>query len=91
MTAPAARVRTADGVELALFRAPVAGKPRRTAVLLVHGTFSNRNFFHGAGERGLAFALAQRGFDAWVDAGYRVDTLLPPGEAPLTQGSQPGA
>lgn len=65
-TEAAARVRTADDVELALFRAPPRGAPRRAAVLLVHGTFSNRTFFAGSAERGLAGALAERGYDAWV-------------------------
>lgn len=65
MTAPLL-VRADDGVELALWHAPPAGPPRSTAVLLVHGTFSNRRFFLGAGERGLARVLAERGYDAWV-------------------------
>jgi len=55
-----------DGVPLALYRSrpgtPLAAPP----LLLVHGTFSNRNFFLGHGERGLARFLSQRGFDAWV-------------------------
>ncbi len=59
-------VRAEDGVELALWRAVPPGPPRRTAVVLVHGTFSNRNFFFGRGDRGLAHALAARGWDAWV-------------------------
>jgi predicted alpha/beta hydrolase len=62
----AVRVRTADDVELALFRARPEGTARDTALLLVHGTFSNRNFFSGTGERGLAGMLAARGYDAWV-------------------------
>ncbi|OGU00198.1 MAG: hypothetical protein A2085_00750 [Gemmatimonadetes bacterium GWC2_71_10] len=62
----AARVRTADAVELALFRTRPERAARDTALLLVHGTFSNRNFFSGTGERGLAGMLAARGYDAWV-------------------------
>jgi predicted alpha/beta hydrolase len=60
--------RADDGVELALYRAePGAGSRRRaTPVLLVHGTFSNRHFFLGSGERGLARYLASRGYDAWA-------------------------
>jgi predicted alpha/beta hydrolase len=60
-------VRAADGVDLALYRArteaPRAGAP---PLLMVHGTFSNRTFFLGAGDRGLARYLAARGQDAWV-------------------------
>ena len=60
-------VRADDGVDLALYRAPRDGAPARaTPLLLVHGTFSNRNFFLGTRERGLARELARRGFDAWV-------------------------
>ena len=59
--------RAEDGVDLALHRAPRGGAPARaTPLLLVHGTFSNRNFFLGTSERGLARELARRGFDAWV-------------------------
>ncbi len=55
-----------DGVSLALHRAR-PGTPRPAPpLLLVHGTFSNRHFFLGRGERGLARYLASRGFDAWV-------------------------
>ena len=59
--------RTTDGVELALHRAPAA-TPRlgMPPLLMVHGTFSNRNFFLGSGDRGLARYLAARGVDAWV-------------------------
>jgi predicted alpha/beta hydrolase len=63
---PDAVLRAADGVELALWRSPPEGAARRTPLLLVHGTFSNRQFFHGAGVRGLSGALAARGWDAWV-------------------------
>lgn len=58
-------MRADDGVELALYRAESA-RTRRTPLLLVHGTFSNRTFFLGTGGRGLARYLAGRGFDAWV-------------------------
>jgi len=68
VTAPApVLTRSDDGVDLPLFHAPPARPRGAPPVLLVHGTFSNRDFFMGrAGERGLARALAQRGFDAWV-------------------------
>lgn len=59
-------VPTDDGVELAVWRTVPADPRRRTPVLLVHGTFSNRQFMGGRGERGLAGALAARGFDCWV-------------------------
>lgn len=60
-------VRADDGVELALYRARAEGPTRRnTPILLVHGTFSNRHFFLGSGDRGLARYLAARGYDAWV-------------------------
>jgi oxygen-independent coproporphyrinogen-3 oxidase len=55
-----------DGVALALYRAGPEAPVRGLPVLLVHGTFSNRNFFLGRRERGLARYLAGRGFDAWV-------------------------
>ena len=58
-------MRAHDGVELALYRAESA-RTRRTPLVLVHGTFSNRTFFLGTGNRGLARYLAGRGFDAWV-------------------------
>jgi len=60
------RVRADDGVELALWRKAPDGTPRAMPVLLVHGTFSNRNFFLGPGDRGLARYLAARGFDTWI-------------------------
>lgn len=59
-------VHTEDGVALALWRSPAAAPARRTPVLLVHGTFSNRMFMGGSAERGLAGFLAARGHDAWV-------------------------
>jgi predicted alpha/beta hydrolase len=64
---PTLLVRADDGVELALFRAEPA-EPRQGGLplLFVHGTFSNRRFFLGARERGLARYMAERGFDAWV-------------------------
>jgi len=55
-----------DGVALALYRARPERPRAVPPVLLVHGTFSNRNFFLGRGERGLARHLAERGLDAWV-------------------------
>jgi len=66
VTAEPLRAVADDGVALALYRArpraPRSGPP----LLLVHGTFSNRFFFLGARERGLARYLADRGWDAWV-------------------------
>ena len=55
-----------DGVALALYRARPAAARAAPPLLLVHGTFSNRFFFLGERERGLARFLADRGFDAWV-------------------------
>jgi predicted alpha/beta hydrolase len=62
------RVVTADdGIELALYRSrPSSPRPAAPPLLFVHGTFSNRHFFLGAHERGLASWCAERGFDAWV-------------------------
>lgn len=58
---------TRDGVELALHRAePLMNGKSAPPVLMVHGTFSNRNFFLGGGSRGMATFLAQHGYDAWV-------------------------
>jgi alpha-beta hydrolase superfamily lysophospholipase len=61
------RVRTADGVDLALHRLP-AGLGRRAAVLLVHGAFSSHTIWlmtrHPDG--GLAQFLGERGFDVWL-------------------------
>ena len=56
----------ADSVALALYRARPTAVRAAPPVLLVHGTFSNRNFFLGQHERGFARYLAERGFDAWV-------------------------
>lgn len=59
--------RADDGVELALFHASPERPRGAPPVLLVHGTFSNRDFFMGGTlERGLARVLAERGFDSWV-------------------------
>jgi len=55
-----------DGVALALYHARPAAPRPTPPLLLVHGTFSNRNFFLGQRERGLARFLAEHGFDAWV-------------------------
>jgi oxygen-independent coproporphyrinogen-3 oxidase len=63
--ADAIRVITRDGVSLGLWRARAPDAPRKAIpLLLVHGTFSNRNFF-GA-PHGLGFHLAARGYDVWV-------------------------
>jgi alpha-beta hydrolase superfamily lysophospholipase len=60
----ARRVRTADGVELALHRLR-AFRDGRPAVLLVHGAFTNhRVWLHQAG--GLAHFLGAGGFDVWL-------------------------
>lgn len=59
-------VRAADGVELALYRACGSGRRAAPPLLMVHGTFSNRTFFLGAGERGLGRYLRDRGHDVWV-------------------------
>ena len=55
-----------DGVRLALYRARPDTARAAPPVLLVHGTFSNRHFFLGGRDRGLARFLGERGFDAWV-------------------------
>ncbi|MDF3936745.1 alpha/beta fold hydrolase [Pseudomonas citronellolis] len=54
----AERIRTADGLELALYRIGAAEGP---AVVLTHGTFSNYRSCLG-----LAESLAARGFACWV-------------------------
>jgi len=64
--APDLLVRAEDGVELALWRAQGAPACAAPPLLMVHGVFSNRTFFLGAGERGLGRYLAARGWDAWV-------------------------
>lgn len=62
---PALMVRADDGVDLALYRVNGGGRGA-PPLLMVHGTFSNRTFFFGAGERGLGHHLAARGHDVWV-------------------------
>ncbi len=58
------RVTTSDGVRLGLWR--VAGPPptKTVPLLLMHGTFSTRNFF-GA-PHGLGSYLAGLGYDTWI-------------------------
>jgi len=64
---PSLMVRTDDGVDLALHRVESsAQRPCSLPLLFVHGTFSNRWFFLGSRERGLARWMAERGFDGWV-------------------------
>ncbi|HEY2806180.1 MAG TPA: alpha/beta fold hydrolase [Gemmatimonadales bacterium] len=62
--ADSVRVVTDDGVTLGLWRVGHTTPARTIPLLLMHGTFSNRNFF-GATE-GLGPWLAERGHDAWV-------------------------
>lgn len=53
----------ADGTRLALFRVgPVDGPP----VVLMPGTFSNHTFWLGTRGRGMAWALAEAGFEAVI-------------------------
>lgn len=59
-------VRAEDGVELALYHARPAIPRPAPPLLMVHGTFSNRTFFLGAGDRGLGRWLCDRGLDVWV-------------------------
>src|SRR5712692_22219 len=58
------RLRTEDGVELALHRLR-AHRDRRAAALLVHGAFSSHTAWLQAGG-GLAHFLGERGFDVWL-------------------------
>jgi len=58
------RLRTDDGVELALHRLR-AHRDRRAAALLVHGAFSSHTVWLQAGG-GLAHFLGERGFDVWL-------------------------
>lgn len=53
----------ADGTRLALYR---VGEPGRPVVLLMPGTFSNHTFWLGTKGRGMAWALAESGFEAVV-------------------------
>lgn len=57
------RIRTADGVDIALYRV-AAGDG--TPLLLVPGTFSTRLFWIGSRGQGFAPVLAEAGFDPWV-------------------------
>jgi pimeloyl-ACP methyl ester carboxylesterase len=57
------RVRTADGVTIALHR---IGDAHGIPVLLVPGTFSNHTFWLGTRGIGFARALAEAGFEAWA-------------------------
>lgn len=58
------RLRTADGVELALHRLR-AHRDGRAAALLVHGAFSSHTVWLQAGG-GLAHYLGERGVDVWL-------------------------
>lgn len=60
------RARAADGVELALHRVLPEGPTRPVPLLLVPGTFTNREFWLGARGEGFAGVLAGAGFDTWV-------------------------
>jgi pimeloyl-ACP methyl ester carboxylesterase len=62
------RIRTDDGVELALHRVAVAGAPRVAAapLLLASGTFNSRSFWLGDDGQGVAWQLARSGFDTWI-------------------------
>ena len=53
----------ADGTRLALYR---AGEPGAPVVLLMPGTFSNHTFWLGTRGHGMAWALAEAGFEAVV-------------------------
>jgi pimeloyl-ACP methyl ester carboxylesterase len=63
-------VRTADGVDLVLYRMDPAERAAApsTAVLLVHGAFSSHTVWMRGGARnaGLARFLADAGFDVWL-------------------------
>ena len=56
-------VTAADGTRLALYR---VGEPGRPPVILVPGTFSNHTFWLGTRGHGLAWTLAEEGFEAIV-------------------------
>ncbi|KAI5634956.1 alpha/beta hydrolase fold domain-containing protein [Phthorimaea operculella] len=57
------RVTTEDGYELAMFRIPSKGLP----VFLMHGLAGSAAHFVVSGpENGLAYLLAQQGFDVWM-------------------------
>lgn len=56
------RLRTDDGVELAVHR---LGEPDAPPVLLVPGTFSNSTFWTGTRGSGFARTLAAHGYEAW--------------------------
>jgi pimeloyl-ACP methyl ester carboxylesterase len=63
------RLRTADGVELALYRLSDASSGRgRPALLLVHGAFSSHTVWRRGRhpDGGLAQHLSGRGFDVWL-------------------------
>ena len=60
--APARRLTTPDGVEIALHRLR-AYRDGRPAVLLVHGAFTNHRFWLHAG---MAHFLGAAGLDVWL-------------------------
>jgi predicted alpha/beta hydrolase len=60
------RVRTADGLSLALHRLRSWRDPELPPVLLVPGTFSTRVFWLGTRGHGFGRYLAAAGFDCWI-------------------------
>jgi predicted alpha/beta hydrolase len=60
------RVRTADGVHVALHHLPASVPAGRPPVILAAGTFTTRQFWLGTRTPGFATALAGAGFDCWV-------------------------
>ncbi len=57
------QVRAGDGTRLALYR---VGEPTAPPVVLMPGTFSNHTFWLGTGGRGMAWHLADAGYEAVV-------------------------
>jgi len=60
------RLRTADDVPLVVTRIPPEQDAHATPVVLIYGTYSQRNFWVSPKGVGLAPCLAGRGFDTWV-------------------------
>ena len=90
ITAEINMIETPDGAPLALTRIPPKpGSDPAGPVILLHGSYSKRNFWISPGGVGLARFLAESGWDAWIPE-LRGHGLSPktPGYAKITAEDQ---